>query len=110
MRIRQILSLALTMLPTLTWLLFSMAVIMRGPLCNCPKCGSKRIRRSRRGIAGRLLPAFFVRRRCELCRTRFFNLESVNYHRATVPSRGQWRTLTMFENADSPRSSIAHTR
>jgi hypothetical protein len=89
MRFRQILSLALAMLPTLTWLLFSMAVIMRGPLCSCPKCGSKRIRRTRRRLAGRLVPAFFVRRRCELCRTRFFNLESVNYHRGTAPARGR---------------------
>jgi len=81
MRIREILALALTMLSILSWLLFSIAVILRGPVRRCPKCGAKRIRHSWPRRADLLLPAFIVPRRCESCCTRFYNLESVNYLR-----------------------------
>jgi hypothetical protein len=85
MRIREILALALTMVPILAWLFFNMTVILRGPSRNCPKCSAKRTRRSLPRLADRLLPAFITARRCEVCRVRFYHLKSANYcQRASV--------------------------
>ena len=73
-------------MPILAWLFFNMLVILRGTTRVCPKCSATRTRRSSTRLADRFLPAFIAPRRCEVCRVRFYNLKSVNYHcrRASV--------------------------
>jgi len=80
MRLRYILALILTMMPTLTWLFFNIFVILRGPLRICPRCSGMRSHRSSRRLADRVLPAFIAARRCEVCGVRFYHLKSVNYN------------------------------
>jgi hypothetical protein len=86
MRIRELVVLDLTLLIPLAWLLFGITVIWRGRICRCPKCGSKRTRRSWPRMFDHLLPAFIVARRCESCQKRFYNLESANYRRSSAPA------------------------
>jgi hypothetical protein len=78
MPIRDILLMALA-IPISAWLMYGMVVISRGTVCRCPKCGAKRVRRTSRRWADRLLPAFITPRRCEVCKKRFHHLKSVNY-------------------------------
>jgi hypothetical protein len=66
-------------IPISAWLMYGIVVISRGPSLRCPKCGAKRIRRTSRRWADKLLPAFIAPRRCEVCKKRFHHLKSVNY-------------------------------
>ncbi len=61
------------------WVLGIMAVILRGPVHKCPRCGIGRTRPSRRRDRDLLLPRFLSPRRCESCRKRFYTLVSVRY-------------------------------
>lgn len=79
MRIGAILALALTVLAILAWMLFTMAVILRGPKRRCPKCDGNRTRASLSRAMDHLLPAFIAPRRCETCNARFHRLQSVDY-------------------------------
>ncbi len=92
MRVRYLvaLALALPLIIQLVWMLVVMMMaLVRGPLSSCPRCMSKRTRRSVPRLSDKLYLAFLLPRRCESCKYRFYSLPSAGpTHRA-----GTSRTL-----------------
>ena len=70
---------AAAILAVLTWFVFQVVVIARGPILLCWQCEGRRIRNARRRGPDRFLPAFIAPRRCERCGARFYSLISINY-------------------------------
>lgn len=66
-------------LAVMTWFVFQIVVVARGPIVACWQCSGQRIRNAQKRGPERFLPAFISPRRCERCGARFYSLISVNY-------------------------------
>lgn len=69
--------LAIIAASVMCWAGFNVAIMVRGRVSACPRCGARRTRRARARLFDRLTPAYIVARRCESCRKRFYTLAQV---------------------------------
>lgn len=79
MSLRYYLAIAGILGSVLWWFFFNIAVIFRGCIAACPRCATRRIRRSVPRWYDAALPAFISPRRCESCLHRFYTLASFRY-------------------------------
>jgi hypothetical protein len=90
MRVRYLLALALAF-PVVTlmgrMLVVMIMAVLRGPVSSCPKCLSKRTRRSMPRRSDKIFAALMAPRRCESCRYRFYSRPSAGYNRRAKTSR-----------------------
>jgi hypothetical protein len=90
MRVRYVLVIAAALpaiIYIIRWFAVMIGTLARGPGLSCPKCGSKRTRRSMPRLADMIFPAFVLPRRCENCKVRFFSLASISYPRRARAAR-----------------------
>jgi hypothetical protein len=90
MRALYLLALALALPVIIQVIRMSVVMILalvRGPVSSCPKCLSKRTRRSMSRLSDKLFPALMVPRRCESCKYRFYSRPSAGHTRRAKASR-----------------------
>ncbi len=90
------LPLAIPVIVPMVWISAVLIVAaMRGPISSCPKCLSKRTRRSRMRPSDKLFLELVLPRRCESCKYRFYSRPSAEHThraksaRATIPATAQ---------------------
>ncbi|MGD1095660.1 MAG: hypothetical protein ABSB35_27165 [Bryobacteraceae bacterium] len=79
MKIVSQISVGLAVVPLTLWMGVVVLALLRGEATRCPKCRSRRIRRSWPRFKDRFLPLFVLARRCEVCRRRFYAVQSIDY-------------------------------
>jgi hypothetical protein len=63
------------------WFLAAGTALFRGQVYRCPRCYTRRVRRSLRRVREMFLPGFILAYRCEVCHKRYYTLRSMDYRR-----------------------------
>jgi hypothetical protein len=80
--------LAIPVIVPMVWMFVVMiTALVRGPVSHCPKCLSKRTRRSMSRLSDKVFLAFVLPRRCESCKHRFYSRPSAAHIRRARTSR-----------------------